>query len=379
MGADDVVRLAEQATLGCLLWDPCHLGEVDAWLRGRDFTDPWHRQVWAFLREAHHAGTPLDALGLGRVLSERLAPHQVQLVRVHDLLHAAPTKGDARAYARLVVDHGVRREIAAQGVLLQAAALAAATTLEAKAVTAATRVVGAGLVVAAERWADAHGRATTHAADALPVQVRAAAHDLDLRLAADKYLSAYPAPDPEAAAVNEARLVACLVAHPTAIGPTLAWLDPGDLTNPPWRTVYAALEDLTAAGGDVDLVTVSAQILRTAKRTGPGPDLDTLIRGVDAETPSPPGHLRKVVAGDQLRAIAATGTTLLHMSATDPTCTVTELLGEAHAVLDRMRHLATVLPDDAAHPAAGSRLRLVHGRDLPPAAPGQAWDGPVAG
>ena len=69
---DDVVRLAEQATLGSLLINPHHFAEVNTWLRGQDFTDPWHRQVWTLLREAHTAGAPLDALGLGAALRERL-------------------------------------------------------------------------------------------------------------------------------------------------------------------------------------------------------------------------------------------------------------------------------------------------------------------
>lgn len=371
---EDVVRLAEEATLGSLLLNHAHLAEVQRWLRGTDFTDPWHRQVYAFIREAHHAGTPLDPLRLGAVLRDRLPAHQVQLVRVHDLMRAAPAKADARAPARLVADTGIRRDVASQGVLLQAAALSAATNLEAKAVAAACRVVGATLIVANERWSDANGTTTTRLADTLPVQLRAAGADLDLRLAADKYLSAYPPLDLDAAMVNEARLVACLVAHPTAIGPTLDWLPPGDLTNPPWRTVYVALEDLIHDGQDIDLVTLSAQILRTAKTHGPGPDLETLLRGVDAETASVPGHLRRIVAADQLRGIAATGTTLLRITAEDPTSTVPELLSAARAVLDRMLNAATVLPDDAAHPTTG--LRLIRNRDIPP--PGQAWDGPAA-
>jgi len=375
---DDVVRLAEQATLGSLLLNPQHFGEVEKWLRGQDFTDPWHRQVWTLMREAHTAHAPLDAIGLGAVLRERLAPHQVQLVRVHDLLRAAPAKADARASARVVVDHGVRREVTSQTVLLEAAALAAATNLEAKAIISGTRVVGAALIVAGERWADAHGIDTARVVDSLPVQVRAAGQSTDLRLAADRYLSCHHAPDPAAAEINEARLVACLVTHPTAIAPTLDWLKPGDLTNAPWRTVYAALEHLAATGQDVDLVTLSAQIMRTGKRFGPGPDLGALLRGVDAEIASVPGHLRKVVAGDQLRAIAAAGSTLLRATAEDPTTTVPELLGEAHVVLDRMRHLASVLPDDAAHPGGASRLRIVHTRDVPPPET-QTWNGPVAG
>ncbi len=379
---DDVVRLAEQATLGSLLVNPDHTAEITAWLRGQDFTDPWHRQVWTLLREAHTAGTPLDAIGLGAALRERLAPHQVQLVRVHDLLRAAPAKADARPSARVVVDHGVRREVASQTVLLEAAALAAATNLEAKAITSASRVVGAAVLLAAERWADSRGLDTPRIADRLPAQVRAAGRDTDLRLAADRYLSCHTAPDPAAVAVHEARLVACLVTHPTAIAPTIAWLEPQQLTNPTWRAVYAALGDLAATGGDVDLVTLSAQILRSAKRHGPGPDLEVLLRGVDAETASLPGHLRKVVAGDQLRATAATGALLLRTTAEDPTTAVPELLDEAHVVLERLRHLATVLPQDAAHPSGASRLRIVHTRDRDTPRPPQqppGHEGPAAG
>lgn len=249
--------------------------------------------------------------------------------------------------------------------------------------TSASRVVGAAVLLAAERWADSQGLDTPRMGDRLPAQVRAAGQSTDLRLAADKYLSCHPALDRETVAANEARLVACLVTHPTAIAPTIAWLDSHQLTNPTWRAVYAALGDLATTGCDVDLVTLSVQILRTAKHHGPGPDLADLLRGVDAEIASLPGHLRKIVAGDQLRATAATGALLLRTTAEDPASTVPELLDEAHVVLERLRHLASALPDAAAHPAGASRLRIVHTREQgaprhPPQQP-PAHEGPAAG
>ncbi len=376
----DVVHLAEQATLGALLLQPAHLREVVGWVRGQDFADPWHRQVWVLMREAHTAGAPLDAIGLGGALRDRCGPQRADLPRVHDLLRAVPPKPDARPFARVVVEYGVRREIAAQGVLIEAAALAAATTHEGAPVHACARVVGAAMLVAGERWADASGQPTARASEHLPVQVRAAGDDLELRRAADKFLASHPGPDAAAARANEARLVACLVSHPTAIGPTHAWLPAERLGNRPWRTVYAALGELAQAGHDVDVVTLSAQILRTARRTGPAPDLRDLLDAVDAEVTSVPGRLRRYVAGDQLRRLAQAGTTALRDGAANPATGVTGLLGDTHVLLDSMRQLASALPETAGAGASSSHLRLVHRRDLdPPAAPGEFRDGPVAG
>ena len=207
---DDVVRLAEQATLGGLLLDPTHLDQVDTWVRGQDFTDPWQRMVWVALREARAEGRTLDAEGLAADLLGRHGARIANIVRIHDLLASVPRDPDPRPHARVVVEFGVRREIAGQGVLMEAAALSAAQRLEARPMHASMRVIGAAFLIAGERWAQANGETIDHLSDQLPTQLKASAASLELRRTADKVLTQAPAPDAGEVLANEARHLARL-------------------------------------------------------------------------------------------------------------------------------------------------------------------------
>ncbi|NMR19196.1 DnaB-like helicase N-terminal domain-containing protein [Cellulomonas fimi] len=376
---DDVVHLAEQATLGGLLLDPAPFAEVEAWVRGQDFADPWHRMVWAALREAHVAGRPLDVECLGVDLVARHGSRLADIVRIHDLVACVPANPDARPHARLVVEFGVRREIAAQGVLLEAAALHAATNLEAQPLHAALRIVGAGYLVAGERWALANGEEIGHFVDQLPTQLKAGAASLELRRTADKVLNHGPALDRAEARSHEARLVACLASHPTAIAPTYAWLGPDRLLNKPWRTVYLALGEMAETGRTIDPISLAAAVLRTARRTGTAPDAAELRDAVAAEESSVPGHLRRVVAGDQLRLLAHAGARVLRASAANPGTQVVDLLETGIRLVQALNVLSSVMPD-----AVGPRVRrhatsLDEGQHRRGPRPDQPPVGPVTG
>ncbi|MGV8966591.1 MAG: DnaB-like helicase N-terminal domain-containing protein [Cellulomonas sp.] len=376
---DEVAHLAEQATLGGLLLAPQHFGEVNAWVRGQDFADPWHRQVWVTLRELHTAGTPVSPQGLARALVERVGARLAEIVRIHDLLAVVPKDPDPRPPARTVVDFGVRRDIAAQGVLLEAAALSAAVHLEARPFRASVRIVGAAYLIAGERWLDAHGSPPDAGTGQFPIQMRAAASDLELRRAADKYLSQSPALDPAQAKANEKRLVACLASHPTAITPTQGWLPAERLTNRPWRTVYLALGELADTGHSVDSVSLATTVLRLSRQTGTAPDLGEILAAVGDETPSLPGHLRQLVAADQLRLLAHTGARALREGAANPTTRMPDLLGTAGDLVQDLSALSTALPDVIGR-RNSTTLSIVRNRGVDlnqPAA--DRHDGPVAG
>ena len=51
---DDAVRLAEQATLGSLLYVPESTKVIGTWLRPGDFADMWHAHVYRIIHEHHH-------------------------------------------------------------------------------------------------------------------------------------------------------------------------------------------------------------------------------------------------------------------------------------------------------------------------------------
>ncbi|MGV8965228.1 MAG: DnaB-like helicase N-terminal domain-containing protein [Cellulomonas sp.] len=375
---DDVVHLAEQATLGGLLLEPDHFVEVNRWVRGQDFADPWHRMVWTTLREAHAAGTAVGPVELGAQLTERFGSRLADIVRIHDLVRAAPAKPDPRPPARVVVEFGVRRELAAQGVLLEAAAASAALAGSRQQVDVMLRIVAAAFAIAGERWEDAIGRATPTVTGRLSVPLRAAATDLELRRAADKHLTRSPEPVASDAQHYEARLIACLASHPTAIAPTTAWLRPDSLTNPPWRTVYLALRDLAADGRSIDPISLVTEVMRVARTTGVAPAMSEILDAVAAEVPSVPGHLSRIVAGDQLRRTARVGAKALRVAAADPRTAVDDLLVQGFGLLQSMRDLAAALPTREGVPDhdRASQLRALrseppsHGADrgqLPPA------------
>ena len=375
MRTDDVALMAEKAMLGGLLLDPAPFPVVNGWVRGQDFSDGWNRTAWALMREAHAAGTSLSATELGAKLMERLGPAKAQLVRVHDLLSAVGRNPDARPAARVMVDAGVRREIAGQGVLIEAASLEAALSHEGRPLRAALRIAGAGYLVAGERWADAHGQTTEHLADLLPAQLRAGAADLELRRAADKFLGDYPGPGREEVRLHEQRLIACLATHPTAIGPTSDWLRPDRITNREWATVYAALVQMSDAGQWIDPVTLAMTTVRLSASSNAAPSLTRLIDAIEQERSSVPGYLRQVVAGDHLRLLAATGADTLRRQAAAPETDVADLLSTATTLVQTLSHLGSVLPD---------RLdigpgRSSWGRGVDPPAAGTQHEGPVAG
>jgi hypothetical protein len=376
---DDVAHLAEQATLGGLLLAPAHFVEVNRWLRGPDFADPWHRSVWVALREAHTQGAVLGPVELADHMLRRYESRVADIPRIHDLIRAVPQNPDPRPHARTVAEFGIRREIAGQGVLIEAAAVGAAIHLEAHQMRSFLRIVGAAFLIAGERWADANGHPTDHLTDHLPTQLKAGAGDLELRRAADKYLAHASPPDAEQTRTNEARLIACLASHPTAIAPTQAWLRAERLTNRPWATVYTALGEFADDGRTIDPVTLAASVLRVSARTHAAPSLDDLRTAIEAEVCSVPGHLRRFVAADHLRMLAHNGARALRAGAANPGTQVVDLLDTAGVLLQAMTHTSTALPDHIRQPDSSTSSIMSNPRIDPTRPEADRRDGPVAG
>lgn len=371
---DDITPLAERSLLGGLMVDGRTFGELQRFVRGTDFADPWHRHVWVAMREAAVAGEPIDALTIGQSLLRRHGGRIADLPRLHQLYADAPAKPDPLPHARHVVDAGLRREIDGQGVLLRAGALEGAMSHEGRRVRAALRICGAAMLIAGERWADANGEPTDGLAERIPSRLRAGAEDLELRRVADKFVAEYPGPERADVIENERRLVASLVHHPTAIGPTADWLRPDQLVNLPWATVYAALTRMAAVGSHIDHTTVALATESLGRVRGAAPELGELISVVDAARGSIPGHLRQAVAGDHLRLAAAAGAAALHRGVESPEVPMVDLLETATTVLQRMDRLSSAFPDRIDVGRSGGRWQL--GIDPPQAGP--AIEGPAA-
>jgi hypothetical protein len=297
------VRLAEQATLGALLLAPDAVVAVSGWLRAEDFADPWHRTLYATIRElaaAHRRPAP-DVVA--QAMIDRHGYRAADAPRILDLLATVPTRPRPAEYAAVVLEASLRRHVACHGVLLQAAALAAALDRNPRVVDTVTAQIDAVAATAQTRWAIAT-RATTAttipapAANPMPVGL------LPSLVGADRLLSRHPLPDPTAVADREADLTACLVTRPDHLDATTGWLRPDALTSDTWRPVYAALVDLHDTGAPIDPVTVSWRIARTAPANGPGPDPRDLAARVEHATILDPAHAATAVAADQLRLAA---------------------------------------------------------------------------
>jgi len=364
---EDAVRLAEQAALGGLILAPRHLDTVRRWLRPADFTDPWHARVYDTLCERHSAGETITPVTIGTDLQDRLGRQHADAVRVHDLLQATPTNPVPVVYARMVLETGLRREVADLGVLLRAGALQSALSGESVPMAATCALVDAGLSAAGARWARATGAPVE---DDAPIPLRAALRSPDLRLGADKLLRLHPRRDAVAEHANEAALVGCLIAHPAAIPDAAGWLTPNRIVTPIWRTVYAATVELSELGHPVDAVTVAWATRRLSHHDQPSPDLRVLLEAVDGGRFAVPDHAARLVAADQMRRIAESGSQQLFAGSLNPGVLVPDLVDTGRLITTALRQAAAVLPERRGAPSA-PYLAVV--RSL------EAARGPVAG
>ena len=314
VGVPAAVRLAEQATLGALLLAPDAIVAVSGWLRAEDFADPWHHALYATIREldaAHQRPSP-DVVA--QAMIDRHGYRIADAPRILDLLAAVPTRPRAAEYAAVVLEASLRRQVACHGVLLQAAALAAALDRSPRVVETVTAQIDAVAELALTRWAIAT-RATAGTAVPAPVPPPSPVGLLPSLVGADRLLSRHPLPDPDAVADREGGLTASLVTHPDYLAAVTGWLRPDALTSDTWRPVYAALVDLHDTGAPIDPVTVAWRIARTAPTAGPGPNLRDLTALVEHATILDPAYAATAVAADQLRLAAHRTATALRADA----------------------------------------------------------------
>ncbi len=331
----DVTQLAEQATLGALLIAPTPLGEVRSWLRPGDFASLWHEWVYTTLLERQTAGEPIDPVTVGAAMVDRFGTRLADVPRLHTLLASAPHTAHAAAYARIVLDGGLRREVDGLGVLLRAGALQATLDGSQAPLMSTCNVVDAGLDAATSRWAHATGQ--PHDDVVALLALRAATRNLDARESAARYLEAHPAPDAAAEHRHVVDLVGTLIAQPAHIPDVVGWLPPSRIADPAWRLIYAATIELSELGAPVDLVTVAAASRRYAHHGPALPGLDELREAVEAGWNTYPPQVARTVVGDQLRHLADIGADQIHQAANNAGVLIAEITDTGHAVTTALR------------------------------------------
>lgn len=359
----ELVHYAEQATLGALLGHTDAIGQVRTWLRPEDFADWWHGQVWNALVEQHAAHRPTDPVTMAGLMVDRLEPRRGDPVRVADLFAAAPTPAHPETYARMVLDAGLRREVAGNGVLLRAGALQAMLADSSAPLVSVCLMVDAGIESAATRWDAAHGRPHT---PSTVTPLHPARRGLELRAGADRLLAARPARDLDTERDHVVALVGALVAHPDGVGEVAAWLRPSQIADPAWRTVLATVTDLATRGDVVDPVTVAWALAPLAEHDATLPSVAELRRVAETGWYDHLARPARLVAADQVLALADRAAEQLASVCADPAQEIATIVDTATLLTGALRHTARGLPGPHHLQAAAS------------AAPRAVERGPVA-
>lgn len=119
MPTDDLVREAEQITLGSMMVDPSVIDSVAEILRPGDFADARHGSIFAAIRSTHATGTEAGPVPVAMALQS-----VGELLRLggaaylHTLTAAVPTAASATWYAQVVANAAAARAAAADGVRL---------------------------------------------------------------------------------------------------------------------------------------------------------------------------------------------------------------------------------------------------------------------
>ncbi|MER7271355.1 DUF3987 domain-containing protein [Micromonospora carbonacea] len=110
---------AEQAVIGAALLAPNVVADLATVLAPADFHRPAHGRLWETLCHLHSTGQPIDPIALAARLAETGdLPMVGGAPYLHTLIAAVPTTANAGHYARIVVEHARRRQVADLGAYL---------------------------------------------------------------------------------------------------------------------------------------------------------------------------------------------------------------------------------------------------------------------
>jgi replicative DNA helicase len=357
--------LAEQATLGALMLLPEPGPGVWSWLRASDFAKPWHRDVYRVLRELHDAGGGTSVEDVAPALSERLGARRAGLPRLHDLVRVVPPDPDARSYALMVLDGGVRRELAQQAIVLRAGARAAAVQQLPQPMLAAIGSVTVVVEGVERRLLLAQNAPGPEGAD-VPGEGRALG--VVEPLGADRFLSAYEAPSAAVVVEHERHLVGALIARPACIPDVAAVVDPSVFTSPMWADTYALTVDMHRRHRRLDVVTVAWESETTLKAGDPRPSPRELASAVEDGAYVDVTHTRHLVAAQRLVHLA-------DAQAASLTAFLTSAGGDVLAVLETYRSALNTLERTSA--ALGRRTWCGQSSPGPALVPSASGDGLV--
>lgn len=179
---------------------------------------------------------------------------------------------------------------------------------------------------------------------------------------ADKFLGERPNRDPVVEREHVVHLVGSLIAHPEAIPEVADWLRPAQVADPGWRAVYATVSDLTARGEAVDAVTVAWNLAPLAAHGAAVPEITELRQVAEAGWAEYPNHAARLVAADQVQALAERASDQLSALCRDPTQDFASILDTATLLTGALRHTARGLPGSVHASAPNlSAVALEHG------------------
>jgi len=302
---------AEQALLGAVLLDPADQQHVLDLVEPGDWRRPWHGQVLAAMRRVQaRGGQPGPAEVYAELQNDPDLPMSVSrdAVPLAILMEAAPRAGHAEAYAAIVVEGGIRRQLSLAGSRL--AQVAESGDLEAALYQAsqARRDLDAcrdrWLALPEGLWREAPpeysqgepGHNAAHHAAAVRQEIRrlredtqasraagvgewvaVIARDVAQAVAAGAALRERQVPGSESTVARPREVAEAagagalrdLAAGPSQMARVRRWLRPEHFAVAGHGHVYALMRDMDAAGKPVDPVTVCWEAARRGVRAEP--------------------------------------------------------------------------------------------------------------
>jgi replicative DNA helicase len=309
------IELAERALLGTLLLQPAQRTEVVGWLLADDFADPWHRVVYAAIVNDASPDSVTEAY---RRFAAAHGPLRSPAARFATLIQSAPDRPIARRYAAMVLEASIRRQVAGIGVLLEAAAVRAAST--AWSGREPLQLLRERLVAAERRW---H---TAQHPQAQQVTAEPAMPAVDALLGAARLVAATPPPDPARVRDAESSVLSAILLNPRCLPGVAGRIRPGLFGDPRHRACYEAILDLAERGEPIDIVTVAWQQQHDRELHGPGPTIEDLAGLVALAPPGSPTYLTDRLAVLAARRIANDAAEQLRSLAYRPGLDVEDLL-----------------------------------------------------
>lgn len=331
---------AEQALLGALLLDATALAPLAAWLHPAHLYRHAHRELYQLLlarRRAGHPATGPDAdpdarrdWALG-TLDQARSVSGFTPGYGHTLIAACPSAGHAHAYAVLVLEAAVRRELAKHAHRLGSVAATGHHADVVLLVPALERTLARCSAVWTTATAGHQGPACADPpSPVIPRTAPAGAREL----------------------ADEETLIAVLMARPQALAPLAGQLRPGDFAGPLQRLVYEAMVDLSERAEPVDPLTVLWRVRATAP-TRPALDLDQVRHVAGREQPGDPGYwAERVILASALRTTLACAEQLRSLAA-DPRRPVDAVLADARQLLPPLHEATGRVRTDGTAPPAG--------------------------